>query len=883
MKAEQIVQTTYLKDYRLPDFLVESIDLHFELGEEKTVVHSHLKINRNQRQGKHQRPVILNGEQLKLISLHVNDKPLLPHQYQITVDELIINDVPDSFTLEMVTEIYPQKNTALSGLYRSGNMFCTQCEAQGFRRITYHFDRPDVMSTFTTTIVADKTKYPILLSNGNKIASGEMSDNRHWVKWHDPFKKPCYLFALVAGPLKMVKDTFQTASGKNVSLEFFVEPENIDKCEHAIRSLKNAMRWDEQVYGREYDLDVYMVVAVNDFNMGAMENKGLNIFNSKYVLANEKTATDYDFQAVESVIGHEYFHNWTGNRVTCRDWFQLSLKEGLTVFREQQFSATMGSAAVKRINDVKVIRTRQFAEDAGPMAHPVRPDSYIEINNFYTTTIYYKGAEVIRMLHTLLGEHKFRKGMDLYFERHDGHAVTIEDFVAAMADANDVDLNQFHRWYSQAGTPVVKVEADYRLQTKQYVLTFKQSCPMTPDKKEKLPYMIPIKLALFDENGNELKLTSNRPLSQTPTGQYVILTQPEEVYTFDNITAAPTPSLLGDFSAPVKLHFPYAEKQLIMLMTHDNDLFNRWDAAQRLSLLAIEALMKAHLANKALTPSKSLIAAFQELLAQPIHDPHLLAQILVIPSFNYIAEELPTIEVNALVNARKALIQTLAHDLHKNFIKLYEACLKADDGRLAAKSIGYRALKNVALAYLMRTEAPLAFQFAEDQYKQAKNMTDAMGALTAINLTAKPIRDSLFNDFYVKWKHDPLVVNKWLMLHATCELPHTLESIKRITQHEAFDIGNPNKVYALINGFASSNPERFHDDKGEGYMFVADKVIELNQRNPQVAARILESLTQWKRLDEMHGNLMKQALQKIKDSGKLSEDVYEIITKSLLN
>lgn len=871
---------TYLKDYRLPDFIVESIDLQFELSEDKTIVHSLLRLCRNSIQGKHQRPLILQGEHLKLISLQINDKPLPSNQFEVSPTALTIPDVPEIFTLEIVTEIYPHKNTTLSGLYRSNALFCTQCEAEGFRRMTYYLDRPDVMAPFTTTIVADKKRYPVLLSNGNKIDQGDMSDNRHFVKWQDPFKKPSYLFALVAGDLAKITDSYITQSGKKVALEIFVEAQNKDKAQHAIRSLQKSMQWDEKTYGREYDLDVYMIVAVNDFNMGAMENKGLNIFNSKYVLADEKTATDTDFQNVEAVIGHEYFHNWTGNRITCRDWFQLSLKEGLTVFREQQFSASQGSPTVKRINDVRIIRTRQFAEDAGPMAHPVRPESYIEINNFYTTTVYNKGAEVIRMQHTLLGSAGFRKGMDLYFERHDGQAVTIEDFVAALSDANGFDLTQFHRWYHQAGTPQVTIKEAYDPKLKQFKITLTQFTSMTPDKKEKKPFVIPIKIGLYDDEGQALNIESKQPIHQTEDGHFIILNQESQEFIFENMPIKPVPSLLGNFSAPIKLVYPYTESELVLLMTCDSDLFNRWDASQRIGTMAIKALMKDFQNHKTLTVTSTFIEAYRELLKQKITDTALVAQLLSLPSFEYVGQEFSQVDVDALIAARKTLIQGFSENLEEELAQVYHNSHSADDGTLSSVSMGYRALKNTCLYYLVRSGAKW-LNLASEQYKNARNMTDRMGALSAINHSSSQLRQSIFDEFYQEFKSEPLVVNKWLALHACADIPNVLDNIKALMEHESFDINNPNKVYALINTFGMANPERFHDNEGKGYDFVADCVIELNQRNPQVAARILECLTQWKRLDSHHSALMKKALIKIESSGNLSEDVYEIVTKSL--
>lgn len=873
------VKATYLKDYRAPDFLVKAIDLHIELDVEKTIVRSFLKITRNSEQGMQSASLMLNGESLKLISIQLNEQILSSHQYEVLPTSLQIHDVPADFSLEIVTEINPGKNTALSGLYCSGNMFCTQCEAEGFRRITYYLDRPDVMAPFTTTLVADKTRYPVLLSNGNKVGEGQLNDNRHWVKWVDPYKKPSYLFALVAGDLAKLTDTYITQSGRRVALEIFTETENIDKCKYALHSLKNAMRWDEQTYGREYDLDIYMIVAANDFNMGAMENKGLNIFNSKYVLVSEETATDADFQNVEAVVGHEYFHNWTGNRITCRDWFQLSLKEGLTVFREQQFSADMNSPAVERIGDARILRTRQFAEDAGPMAHPVRPASYIEINNFYTSTVYNKGAEVIRMLRTLLGKIGFRKGMDLYFSRYDGQAVTIEDFVSSFQDANDIDLNQFKRWYHQAGTPIVKAKGDYYPQKKQFILTLSQSCKMSPDKLEKKPFLIPINIALYDVEGKAIPLTSNK-LHKTEEESYILLQEESEEFIFENVERAPIPSLLRNFSAPVKLDYPYTHSELILLMISDSDLFNRWDATQRLNSEIIKSLMIDFEEKRALVIPGNLIEAYRKLLKQNVADPALTAQLLSLPSFQYIAEECAQVNVEPLIAARKALIDTFSTQLQTELEQCYLQSEQNDDGTFNNVNMGHRALKNTCLYYLVHAHSKW-LSLAEKQYRSARNMTDTMGALAALNHSTNSLRDTLFEDFYSQWKKDALVVNKWLALHASSEIPNALDNIQKLLSHEAFDIRNPNKVYALISTFSMANPERFHQNGGAGYQFLADRIIEINKINPQVAARLLEGLTQYKRLDERHASWMKAALLKVQASGPLSDDVFEIVTKSL--
>lgn len=871
----------HLKDYRPPDFRVEALVWRLELYEDKAVVFSQLALCRVVTQGRHQRPLVLDGEELTLLSVAVDGRSLEAHEYQLTPTQMIIEAVPDHFTLQTVTEIYPQKNTALSGLYRSNGMFCTQCEAQGFRRITYYLDRPDVMAAMTTTIVADKTHYPILLSNGNPVEMGTLDGNRHWVTWEDPFKKPSYLFALVAGNLAKKSDHYRTASGRDVMLEVYVEPGNEHKCDAALSALKAAMHWDEVNYGREYDLDRYMIVAVNDFNMGAMENKGLNIFNAKYVLADHNTATDTDFQNIEAVIGHEYFHNWTGNRITCRDWFQLSLKEGLTVFREQAFSASMGWPVVKRIQDVKQMRTRQFAEDAGPLAHPVRPESYMEINNFYTSTVYNKGAEVIRVLYTLLGKEKFRRGMDQYFARHDGQAVTIEDFITAFEDANEVDLKQMYRWYQQAGTPVVDAQGEYDAATKTYTLRLTQTCPPTPGQQEKKPFIIPIKIALYDSAGERLPL-HNTAIRRTDTEEVIVMTKAQETYIFESVAAMPIPSLLGNFSAPVILHYPYTESSLIVLMKHDHDLFNRWDSVQRLNMKAIEHRMEAIRDKRTASVSDAYFDACEFLLNHDIIDPALYAKLFMLPSFNYIAQTQNKIDVDVILQAQKEWGTTFATRLKTPLEKTYYYCEKNDDRTLSSAAMGYRALKNVCLWHLVRHDHATWLPVVEKQYTMAQNMTDRMGALSALNDIASSMRDKLFEDFYERWKHDPLIVNKWLALHAVSELPDTLLVLEKLLAHESFDMNNPNKVYALIHTFGASNPVGFHRGDGKGYEFIAARVMELNHRNPQVASRLVEKLTQWNRLTSPHSELMKRVLVNIREAGPLSEDVYEMITKSLM-
>lgn len=854
---------TYLKDYRPADFFIPETELIIELKEKDTIVSSKLHVVRNQLTGKHTRSLVLNGEAQTLQSILLNCKPCASKDYQVDEDSLTILNVPDEFTLEIQSRIQPQENTTLSGLYRSNQMFCTQCEAEGFRRITYFLDRPDVLSKFTTKIIADKTKYPVLLSNGNRVAKGDLEGERHWVQWVDPFNKPCYLFALVAGNLHCNADTYRTGSGKTVALEIYVEQQNKDKTAHALNALKKAMHWDEETFGLEYDLDLYMIVAVNDFNMGAMENKGLNIFNSKYVLADQDIATDSDFENIESVIGHEYFHNWTGNRVTCRDWFQLSLKEGLTVFREQLFSADCGNGTVKRIQDVNLIRAKQFSEDAGPLAHPVRPDSYIEINNFYTMTIYHKGAEVIRMLYTLLGKAGFRKGMDLYFERHDGQAATTDNFVEAMSDANHVDLSQFKRWYVQAGTPTVTAHGAYNPDAKIYTLTLSQQTPPTPDKSDKKPFVIPVKFALLSTEGQSIT-----------EEQVLVFKDEKQSFTFENIKENPVPSLLGGFSAPVKLSYAYSDADLIMLMGHDPDLLNRWDACQKIYEKLLFSLYK----NPDSNISSSVIEGLKQAI-QTTEEAGLLAQLFLLPSFDYLLELMGEVDPIRLLQARDKLKHHIASTLSKEFERLYQQYHR-DNQELTKEAMGARQLKNTALAFLMLSDADKWLHLAEKQYEKASNMTDRIGALYAINDVPMPLRATLLKDFYEKWAHVPLVVNKWFLLEAQSRLPDTPKRVKELTAHKSFAISNPNNVYALIRGFAS-NPHGFHHPSGEGYDFLANMVLELNKLNPQVAARVVEPLTHWRKYTAPHADQMKAALNQILVENNLSNDVYELAQKSV--
>ncbi|MCF6256928.1 MAG: aminopeptidase N [Gammaproteobacteria bacterium] len=874
-------KTVRLADYRAPDFFIDSVALDFDLGEADTQVSSVMQLRRNAPGG--DSALLLNGRDLELISVSVDGHMLDAGDYELDTEVLCIPALPDVFTLEIVTRIHPQDNTSLGGLYTSGGNFCTQCEAEEFRKITYYLDRPDVMAKFTTTITADKTQYPVLLSNGNLLETGELDGGRHWAKWQDPFPKPSYLFALVAGDLACIKDTFVTLSGRTVDLHLYVQHHNVDKCEHAMRSLKNAMSWDEKVYGREYDLDLYMIVAVDDFNMGAMENKGLNVFNSRYVLARPDTATDADYQGIEGVIGHEYFHNWSGNRVTCRDWFQLSLKEGFTVYRDEEFSADMGSRGVKRIEDVNVLRTHQFREDAGPMAHPVRPESYVEINNFYTVTVYNKGAEVVRMLAHLVGEKGFRRGTDLYFERHDGQAVTTDDFVAAIEDANETELSLFKNWYRQAGTPVLDVQQEYDADKQRYRLTVRQSCPPTPDQPEKQPFHIPLAVGLLDEAGNDFPLRlrgENTPMDNNGT-RVLDVREVEQVFEFEDIPYAPTPSLLRGFSAPVKLQSDVSDEQFYFLMGHDSDPFNRWEAGQQMAVKIIVALTEKYQRGEPLSLSDDFVAAMEKTLLDTELDKALVAAALSLPSEVYLGEFMAVIDPVALHEVRCFVRRSLAQRLQSALLSRYKENQNDGEYRVDAEAIGQRALKNICLSYLMAlNDADVRVQCVA-QFEAAHNMTDVMVALSCLVNSEGDEREKALSAFYTKWQGDPLVVDKWLTLQATSRLPGALKNVQALIEHKAFSIKNPNKVRALIGAFCTGNPAQFHAIEGTGYVFLADHIIALDKLNPQVAARISNVLSQWRRYDQKRQKLMKVQMQRVLAEPGLSRDVYEVMSKSL--
>ena len=824
-------RTIYLKDYQPPNFLVSQVELYFDLHEQETFVRSKLKLQRNPEAADDK--LILEGEDLELLSISLDGQALEESDYELTPRRMIIAKTPNNFLLEMEVRILPQENKALEGLYKSSGIFCTQCEAEGFRHITYYPDRPDVMARFTTTIEAERKIYPVLLSNGNLIEEGELSEGRHYAKWEDPFPKPCYLFALVAGNLFPVEDHFTTFTGRDITLRIYVEEENQDKCGHAMHSLKQAMAWDERAYGREYDLDLFMIVAVSDFNMGAMENKGLNIFNSSLVLALPETATDQDYERITGVIGHEYFHNWSGNRVTCRDWFQLSLKEGFTVLRDQQFSADVGSPAIQRIVDVSALKTRQFTEDAGPLAHNVRPESYQEINNFYTFTVYEKGAEVVRMLHTLLGPELFRAGTDLYFERHDHMAVTCDDFVKAMEDASGRDLAQFGLWYSQAGTPILDCRGEYDPQEQSYTLTVDQSCPPTPKQPVKKAMHIPLAIGLMGADGLNLplRLEGETGLEEgaDQSTRVLELVETQHRFRFVGIAKAPVPSLLRGFSAPVRLNFDYSDTELAFLIAHDSDAFNRWDAAQRLALRLLKKLIADIQNDRAPALPEDFIIAFGNILADRKVDPRLAAEVLTLPDEIYLAGQCTPADPDAIHEAREFMRRELAERLKFDLLRIYKTGEKNPTFSIDAQAMASRAIRNVCLYYLMALDEEEIRILCQEQFEQADNMTDELTALEYLCNTEGAGGDAALNAFYDKWRHDPLVVDKWFRIQSTSILPDTLERVQSLMSHSAFKLENPNRVRALIGGFAVANPYRFHAKDGSGYDFLAAMVLKIDE------------------------------------------------------
>ncbi|MGF1909623.1 aminopeptidase N [Vibrio kasasachensis] len=864
----QAPQAKYRKDYQSPSHTITDIELTFELHDTATLVTAVSQV----KQLKESTTLELDGDGLILKSLCVNEEQWT--DYELVDDGIKINQLPSTFTLEIVTELNPEANTALEGLYKSGGAYCTQCEAEGFRRITYYLDRPDVLAKYTTTVIADKAESPFLLSNGNRVEQGELENGRHWVKWFDPHPKPSYLFALVAGDFDVLRDEYTTKSARNVELEIFVDKGNLDRANHAMVSLINSMKWDEERFGLEYDLDIYMIVAVDFFNMGAMENKGLNVFNSKFVLANEKTATDTDYLGIEAVIGHEYFHNWTGNRVTCRDWFQLSLKEGLTVFRDQEFSSDLGSRAVNRINNVRIIRGPQFSEDASPMSHPIRPDKVIEMNNFYTLTVYEKGSEVIRMYHTLLGEEGFQKGIKLYVERHDGTAATCEDFVKAMEDANGVDLEQFRLWYSQSGTPTVTVTSNYDSQAQTYTLTVAQSTELTQDQKEKLPLHIPFDVELYSATGDVIELQCNGE----QVSNVLNVTQAKQSFVFEGVSEKPVPSLLREFSAPVKLEYDYSDEELTFLMVHARNEFARWDAGQMLLAKYIRSNVKVVQAGGEVTLPSEVVDAFRGVLLSDSLEPAFIAEMLSLPSHNEVSGWYKTVDVDAVATVLNAIKVQLASTLQDEFSAIYHS-LNQSQYTIDHASIGQRALRNTALIYLALTDQ--GNTLVQVQYAQANNMTDTIAAMSAANQAQLECREALMADYSNKWKHDGLVMDKWFALQGSNPAANVLDVIKQTMQHEAFSLKNPNRTRSLVGSFLNMNPVHFHAADGSGYRFAGEILRELNSVNPQVASRLIDPLLKLGKYDQQRQILIKAELEQLKAMDNLAKDLFEKVSKAL--
>lgn len=862
------VAEKHLADYQPPAFSVKSVHLCFELDPVATIVTSTLAIEKT---SDHTQALFLNGEELSLLSISLDGATLSAQNYQLDDSGLTIDSVNDQCELVIQTQINPQANSALTGLYISNGVFCTQCEAETFRKITYYFDRPDVLTTFEVKIIADKVKCPVLLSNGNLVEEGALKNNKHFAVWNDPIKKPCYLFALVAGDLASIEDEFITQSGRTVTLKIFSEHHAISQCDFAMTSLKKSMRWDEVYYGREYDLDIFNIVAVNDFNFGAMENKSLNIFNSKYILASPQTATDHNYGDIDTVVAHEYFHNWSGNRVTCRDWFQISLKEGFTVFREQSFDETIVSETVHRIRKVQDLRARQFPEDAGPLAHPVQPKSYMQIDNFYTMTVYNKGGEVIRMQQTLLGKDVFRKACDNYFDRFDGQAVTTNDFVDCMQSVSGIDLSQFRLWYSQAGTPELFVKDAYDSAAKTYTLTIHQKVPATPDMKDKKPMLIPLRMALLDAQGKELSLQLKG--GDQLRDDVLLVNQAEQSFVFDNVASLPTPSLLRHFSAPIKLHFDYSDEQLAFLMENDGDGFNQWEACQR---LACKVILEGQ-------AEEVFVKAFGKLLTKEPSDKLLLSELLMLPSELYLSELMAVVDVDLIHESRNRLKSKLAKCYESEFKALYAQSELTVAYQYDMEQVASRALMNVALSYLASLKAQEFIEKAKQQFDESltSNMTNCLSALSVLSHIDCLERVEALSQFYDQWQNEPLVVNMWLTIQAVASMENVLDSVIEITKQPFFDIKNPNNVYALVVSFASSNLSKFHDISGKGYAFVAQMVMRLDTINPMVAARLVQPLTQFANYDEARQKLMCQQLKKISEVKDLSKNVYECISKSL--
>jgi len=864
LKTDLAPKTIYLKDYTPAPYKVGHVNLTFELFEDKTVVTSEVQYIKNA--SGISNDLLLNGQDQTIVSVKMDGAAF--SAYQVDDNIMTIKDAGDKFTLTITSEIDPASNTALEGLYKSQGTYCTQCEAEGFRRITFFQDRPDVLSTFTVRIEGDKSKYPVLLSNGNLIDSGALENGRHFTAWNDPFPKPCYLFALVAGDLVRIEDTFKTMSGRNVDLHIYVRSGDEGQCGHAMQSLKKAMKWDEDKYGREYELDLFNIVAVSDFNMGAMENTSLNIFNTKLVLAHQETATDTDFMSVEGVIAHEYFHNWTGNRVTCRDWFQLSLKEGLTVYRDHEFSSDMNSRSVQRIDDVDHLRRFQFSEDASPLAHSVQPDNFIEISNFYTMTVYEKGAELIRMQHTLLGDDNYRKATDLYFDRYDGHAVTCNDFVQCMADASGRDMSQFFLWYKQAGTPSLIASRQYNPADQTFTLNLKQSQPETPGQTDKKPLHIPIAVGLLDQSGNETHAT-----------QILEMTEREQSFTFNQVNSRPVPSLLRGFSAPVKLITDLSDDDLRLLQLKDTDGFNKWEAGQTLALRTIERVMA-----DSQTDITQFVDDFGILIEQGISDEGdkaLLARAISLPAIAVISQAQVVIDPAAIDDARTHILKAIKGAHKDALVSLYEANRSSGEFSISPAAMGRRALQNTVLELLTVSNGTGCAARARTHYEQADNMTDMVAALSCLSDSTKPERDEVFANFYQRFKAYPLVVDKWFSLQAIANRDEFFNDFAKLRYHPEFNIKNPNRVRSLYSAFAINNPVKFHDPSGQGYALLRDAIIELNPINPQIAARQVSPLREWKRYTSTLQFQMKAALEAILDTPNLSSDVFEVVSKSL--
>ncbi len=871
----------FLKDYKAPNYYIEKTHLTFDIYDDKTIVTQESLVTRNSLASAGC-DFVLQGENLKLIEVSVDGAA---SDYSISKHELTMTSVPETFGLKIITEIEPHNNTALEGLYKSGDIFCTQCEAEGFRRITYFVDRPDNMAMFSTTITADKIKYPTLLSNGNLVDKKELQNGRHQVTWEDPFKKPCYLFALVAGDLDLLQDEFVTKSGRKIDLRIYVDKGRLNRTDFAMESLKKSMKWDEERFNLEYDLDIFMIVAVDAFNMGAMENKGLNIFNSKYILANQETATDDDYESIEAVIGHEYFHNWTGNRVTCRDWFQLSLKEGLTVYRDQEFTSDLRSRPVKRLQDVSRLRNNQFVEDAGPNAHPVRPQFCVSMDNLYTLTIYEKGSEVIRMIEKIVGKEGFKKGISKYFELFDGQAVTTEDFVMAMEKANDIDLTQFKNWYDQAGTPELEVNTHYNPQAKTFQIIIKQSTPPTPETETKKPFHIPFEMGLMDNNGKPFSLnivkSNAHTQSTSDTNMIIELKDAAHEIIFGNVESEPTPSFLRDFSAPVKVAYSYSADQLLNLIKNDSDSFNQWNAAQNYYRLSFNEIYKSLKSDTLPTVKPQVFELFKSLLSQSSKDPQFYTELLSLPKSSYLEQFFNSYDPTLVTQSLLFLKKEIAKNCESSFLEVYKSNQQSSFNK-DGLSIGQRSLSNLALSFLTQTEKAQYYDLAKTQFNDSFCMTNTLGAMVALNDTNSSQRTEVFNEFYQKWKSDPNVINNWLKMESLARRPKALEHFQdNVLKSEAYDENIPNKIYNTLLAFSHGNKEAFHEKSGEGYRFIADQIIDVDGKNPQVASRLCSSFNMWKKWGDDRGEIIEPLLKKIVTHQGLSKNSFEIINNAL--